>query len=432
MSIQTGKTTLQFLRHINLGFILSSVHWIGPKTIATIDRNEMLHLIDVRSGKEQECIDIANAGLVYGSAQFKGHATGGNVSPAFALAGTYACYHSVVSKVSQLYVLGARSLQSINVRSWSDRITHLAQEQRWCEACTLAIEGYRNAGDRTRRQQVAKNRVIQLVEEYLEASVRSPELCLNSIMVCLIEIEEYDLLWHDLWDRLEKKDTYILLLTEQIENGRITYISPIVAQSLCEHWLKCLPLKLEEIILKLDWKCLDLHQVLTAAKRFKLYRAQMHLDTIALGDYCLPLTELIPLIAGESDSNLGNYLLVYVSSCLSGRGYPSGFIEADRIQSVKHDVLRCLTSVHSIRSTESELPYPYLRALLVFDARETINVISLAFQEREFSGDLGQSHRQRIINILLDIMDPAYFEVNFHVFFLCANMVNFMKFCEIS
>lgn len=284
---------------------------------------------------------------------------------------------------------------------------------RLIKACSLAVEGYRNAGDRSRRKQIAKDRVIQLVEEYLVASTRCPELCLNSIMACLIEIQEYDMLWQELWDRLDKHDTYILLLSEQIENGAISFISPTVAQCMCEYWLKHSTQKLEEIVLKLDWKCLDLHQVLSAAKKEKMYRAQMHLNTAALGDYSLSLTDLIPQISKENDRNLGNNLLVYISSCLSGRGYPSGYINPDMIQNVKHEVLRCLTSIHSNHAVDSELPYPYLRALLVFDAQETINVISLAFQEKEFSGELGQSHRQRIVNILLDIMDPEYFQVNF-------------------
>lgn len=52
-----------------------------------------------------------------------------------------------------------------------------------------------------------------------------------------------------------------------------------------------------------------------------------------------------------------------------------------------------------------------------FDTRETLNVISLAFQEKEFHGELGQSHRQRIVNILLEIMVPEQFNVrNFEVF----------------
>lgn len=54
---------------------------------------------------------------------------------------------------------------------------------------------------------------------------------------------------------------------------------------------------------------------------------------------------------------------------------------------------------------DNELPYPFLRALLKFDTRETLNVLSLAFMEREFSSELGMSQRQRIINILLEIID---------------------------
>lgn len=337
--MQSGKINLLFLRHITLSYSLLAVHWLGPKTVATIDTSEMLRLTDVRTTKELECIDVAGAGLVYGSAHFKGFATGGNVSPALALAGSHACYNSIVSKGSQLYILGARSLHSVNVRSWSDRISHLVQNQRWCEACSLAIDGYRNAGDRPRRKQIAKDRVIQLVEEYLVASAGCPELCLGSIMSCLIEIGEHNMLWQEIWERLRQPDTYLLLLTEQIENGCISMLSPIIAQSLCEYWQKHSPQKLEEAILKLDWKCLDLHQVLSATRKEKLYRAQMHLNTTALGDYTLSLTELIPLIETESDPNLGNYILVYISSCLSGRGYPTGDINPDIIPNVKHEVI---------------------------------------------------------------------------------------------
>lgn len=306
--------------------------------MATVDTTEMLHLTDVRTTKELECIDVASAGLVYSSANFKGFATGGNVSPALALAGCMACYNSVVAKGSQLYILGSRSLHSVNVRSWSDRISHLVQNQRWCEACSLAIDGYRNAGERPRRKQVAKDRVIQLVEEYLVASANCPELCLGSIMSCLIEIGEHEMLWQELWERLKQPDTYLLLLTEQIENSCISHISPVIAQSLCDYWQKHSKQKLEEVVLKLDWKCLDLHQVLSATRKEKLYKAQMHLNTTALGDYQLSLTELIPMLKIENDRNLGNYILVYISSCLSGRGYPTGEINSEIIPSVKHEV----------------------------------------------------------------------------------------------
>lgn len=413
ISTRSGKVSLIALRHIVLAYNLLSLHWLGSKSLACLDSSEILHLNDVRSNRELECIDLASAGLVYGSAQFKGFATGGNVSPALALAGTYACYNSVVSTGSQLYILGARSLHSVTIRTWSDRISYLVSNQRWSDACALAVDGYHSAGDRMNRKQISKRRILQLVEEYLAATTKCPELCLDSIISCIIEIQEYDVLWQELWDRLLVHDTYIIALSEHIECDRIEYISPIVAQSLCDYWLKVSPEKLEQLIMKLDWKCLDLHQVLTAIKRENLYNAQIFLYTHAFGDYCAPLTDLIPLVLNENNRNLGNYLLVYVSSCLAGRGYPTGTIAPDMIPMVKHEVLRCLMSVHSNNAPDTEPSYPYIRTLLKFNTRETLNVLSLAFQEKEFNGELGQSHRQRIVNILLEIMTPDNSNVSF-------------------
>lgn len=129
--VSNGRITLLYLRHVQLQGSLLSAHWLGPKCVASLDTAEILHLVDVRSSKELECMDMANAGLVYGSAQFKGLATGGNVSPAFALAGSNACYNSVVSRGTQLYVLGARSLHIIGVRTWSERISFLVRSKLW-------------------------------------------------------------------------------------------------------------------------------------------------------------------------------------------------------------------------------------------------------------------------------------------------------------
>ncbi|XP_067644800.1 vacuolar protein sorting-associated protein 8 homolog isoform X2 [Eurosta solidaginis] len=401
-----GRITLLYLRHVQMQTNLLSVHWLGPKCVACMDTTEILHLIDVRSSKELECIDMANAGLVYGSAQFKGLATGGNVSPALALAGTHACYNSLMSRGTQLYILGARSLHMIAVRTWTERISYLVKNHRWQEACDLALEGYRATAERPKRKAQAKERIIMLFKEYLGASARAPDYCLGPIIKCLITIGELDLLWTQLWDRLQNKTLYLQHITEHIENENINYVSPTISQALVDHWLDISPSHLEDVILKLDWTCLDLNQILKASKRHKLYRAQIYLNTHALIDYSSSLTELIPLISEEQHSDLGNTLLVYISSCLAGRGYPRGEIPIELVQNVKHEVLRCLTSLHSNTSVANELPYPYLRALLKFDTRETLNVISLAFQEKEFCGELGFSYRKRIINILLEIMTP--------------------------
>nr|XP_036671059.1 vacuolar protein sorting-associated protein 8 homolog [Drosophila suzukii] len=405
--VSNGRITLLYLRHVQLQGSLLSAHWLGPKCVASLDTAEILHLVDVRSSKELECMDMANAGLVYGSAQFKGLATGGNVSPAFALAGSNACYNSVVSRGTQLYVLGARSLHIIGVRTWSERISYLVKHHRWQEACQLALDGYLASVDRPRKRAQAKERIIMLFKEYIANSARAPDYCLGAIVNCLITVGELDLLWTQLWEKLHNSSTELFLqhISEHIEKETIHSVNPVISQALVDYWLEHSPAKLEQLILKLDWMCLDLNQVLKAVKKHRLYRAQIYLNTQALNDYTAALTELLPLVTPE-ETDLGNCLLVYVSSCLAGRGYPSGEIPVELVHQVKHDVLRCLTSQQSKENAGDEMPYPYLRALLKFDTRETLNVISLAFQEREFSHELGLSHRKRIINLLLEIMSP--------------------------
>lgn len=245
-----------------------------------------------------------------------------------------------------------------------------------------------------------------LFKEYIANSARAPEYCLGAIVNCLITIGELDLLWTQLWERLHNNtELFLQHISEHIEQETIHSVNPVISQALVDYWLQHSPAKLEQLILKLDWMCLDLNQVLKAVKRHELYRAQLYLNACALNDYTSALTELLPPLRPDQ-TDLGNCLLVYISSCLAGRRFPSGDIPEEQVQQVKNDVLRCLTSQHSSASPVDELPYPYLRALLKFDTRETLNVISLAFQEREFSNELGFSHRKRIIYLLLEIMTP--------------------------
>lgn len=83
--------------------------------------------------------------------------------------------------------------------------------------------------------------------------------------------------------------------------------------------------------------------------------------------------------------------------------------------------MRSLTAQHSMNAPDNELPYPFLRALLKFDTRETLNVLSLAFMEEEFSTQLGMSQRQRIINILLEVIDGDNEDVSYLFLLMLKN-----------
>lgn len=75
-------------------------------------------------------------------------------------------------------------------------------------------------------------------------------------------------------------------------------------------------------------------------------------------------------------------------------------------QKAKADILRGLLSQHSSLANDTERQYPYLRTLLQFDAKGFLDVIAIAFQEPEFTSEMGLRHRQRLIDILLSIVMP--------------------------
>ena len=106
----------------------------------------------------------------------------------------------------------------------------------------------------------------------------------------------------------------------------------------------------------------------------------------------------------SSQIKLGNKLLVYISCCLAGRAYPYGDIANELVAKVKYDVYSCLTTLHTKRAKEDELVYPYLRTLLTFDTQGLLNVLSIAFEEPEFKTELGRCQKQRLVDILLQIM----------------------------
>lgn len=96
----------------------------------------------------------------------------------------------IIALENQLYVLGSRSVHVVSVRPWSDRISHLSANHKWAEAIQLAVEGFRSSREKPKRQEIARNRILQLIEEYLAATAKSPDCCLEAVMRCLIEIQE--------------------------------------------------------------------------------------------------------------------------------------------------------------------------------------------------------------------------------------------------
>ncbi|CAH0546236.1 unnamed protein product [Brassicogethes aeneus] len=399
-----NKIRLLPLRSVQLPYAMNALHWLGTKHLALLDASENLHLVEVRTQRELEVLEVAGAGLVYGSAHFKALAVGGGVSEAFALAGERACYNSLSSRGDQLLVLGTKAVHMVKLRTWPERLFYLSEQGRWTEALNLA------ADEGTNREKCT----VALLDRYLENLNRNTvdKDSLVAAVNCCVKLEKIDVLCNELLDAVStdknNEDWYYTLLTDHICSKVLTYLSPSVSQSLVSYMEKKDIQTLESILLILDITCLDLHQALNICKKHKLYNAWIHLTTKTLGDYVGPLIEFLSELTPDNH-RLGNTMLVYVSSCLAGLGYPNGSIPDAEASRVKHDVLRCLETAHSFNAKPDEPSYPYLRALLMYNTRECLNVVELAFTEAEFSGEMGLLQRQRLIQILLKIVVPPEF-----------------------
>lgn len=425
------------LRKVVLPYTMSNLRWLNARSLIILDIQERLHLLDVRTQDNLETLDVSCVGISYASSHFKGLTTGGNVSKAMSMAGERACYNTVVTFGSQLLLLGTKSLHAVCIRTWMERLRHLTLQRRFPEALALGLSFYQDKGkavvglrgSKQRRKQIARDKVCQVLIQYMDelnnllaSEATGSEIVSTCVDYC-VQLENTELLFGHLWDLVSESEnlqaTYLRSLESPLLEGSMPpTLPPFIAQhfvTLYEQENRFNSLQSVVILLKVD--CLDIHQVTTVCRNRALWEALIHLQTTALGDFTAPIHQLVPVLQNqltnekESQSRecitLGNALLVYCSCCLAGRDFPKGELPDDLPKRVKADVLRALLSQHSSLANDSERQYPYLRTFLKFDVKGFLDVIAMAFQEPEFTTEMGLRQRQRIVDILLTIVMPS-------------------------
>nr|XP_034192046.1 vacuolar protein sorting-associated protein 8 homolog [Osmia lignaria] len=425
------------LRRMTFPYTISNLRWLNPRSLAVLDTQERLHLVDVRAQDNLETLDMSRVRISYASSHFKGLSTGGNVSKAMALAGERACYNTVVTFGTQLLLLGTKSLHVVCIRTWTERLRHLTIQRRFPEALALGLSFYQDKGkavvglrgSKQRRKQIARDKVCQVLIQYMEElnhccsdETSEFEIVTTCVDYC-IQLENTDLLFGKLWDLVSEseglKASYLHALESPLLDGSLRpRLPPLIAQQLVTLYDQEEKIdSLQAIIVLLDVDCLDIHQVTTVCRQRCLWEALIHLQTTALGDFTAPIHQLVPILHNlltnlkdgltRDSIQLGNALLVYASCCLAGRGFPRDELPEGMSQRAKTDVLRALLSQHSSLANDTERQYPYLRTLLQFDAKGFLDVIAIAFQEPEFTSEMGLRQRQRLIDILLNIVMPS-------------------------
>ncbi|CAK7565182.1 MAG: Vacuolar protein sorting-associated protein 8 [Sporothrix epigloea] len=255
---------------------------------------------------------------------------------------------------------------------------------------------------------------------------------------------------------LETLEPYILERT-------ITAVPPTVVKALVRHYVnRGMESRLEEIICHMDTATLDLDQITTLCKQHGLYDALIYVWNQAMRDFITPLIDLLALlvphmpngeyeapenVTDEQDMHDTNALKIfpYLSYVLTGRIYPTGETMDDATQQqAKSEIYWFLFSGKSVtwprsgslskrfltRPNQSQEPsFPYLRMILKFHAPSFLSALNEAFED-SFLNDSPEKqlvngstarnlpeeqvfgltvHRQYILSILIEIMNPSDF-----------------------
>ncbi|XP_014675818.1 PREDICTED: vacuolar protein sorting-associated protein 8 homolog isoform X2 [Priapulus caudatus] len=430
---------IYFYQKMVMSYVLLGLMWVNAKTMLALDTMERLHVIDIRREEELEMLDIGDVKLVYGSSHFKSLATGGNVSPAMAIAGENACYQSVALFRGQVLMLGTKSVHVFNIRTWFERIDFLVRQDKHQEALALTLSFYDDKAravvgltrNVTRMKEQVSKKLLSVLYQY-EVSVmknvpeRGPVLLLTEhyqqvIPVCIdccLAINRTDVLFDEIYDRISRdgiaKMVFLECLEPYIIADRLRQVAPAVMQDLVENCQrKDRIADLEHIIVHLDIMSMDIDHIVKLCWKHSLYDGIIYIFNQGMRDYISPLEELLSILndlllskkeVTDSIVRLGNKILVYLSCCLAGRAYPAGDIPEFMVLQVKTTVLKTLTVLHTGKPPEDEPLYPYLRTLLHYNTREFLNALALAFEEPEYKSENGQQQKQRIVDILLQIM----------------------------
>ena len=434
------------IQTIKLNYTMISLHWLNSQVLVAVDKLERIHTIDLQSKDELECLDLSSVQLVYGSSYFKSLATGGNVSEALKKASGQVCYQSVQCFSGQLIILGIKSIHCLSLRTWQDRLEFFLKRNEFIEALELAELFYLNKGkaviglqgSKKIRQQLVAEEITNILLSFLDVamtvncpktndpSILSPyfrDLVPTSIKYCLL-IDDIDLLFTDVYERFSDEALAKAEFLEGLEmfvlDSKITSLTPLVMQDLIEHYENTSQIKkIESCFVHLDLFTVNIDYLVRLCWSHRLYELVIYVFNKGLNDYLTPLEKLIKILRDamhdsdgpldDSHLQLGCKILVYLSCCLAGNQYPVGRIDQERVQEVKDDIFNSIIIKRSEYADFNET-YPHIRTLLTFDTREFLNVLSIAFEEKEFEPESeavavgAPSKRQKVVDVLLQVM----------------------------
>ena len=422
---------VRILKTLDLNYSLTNLIWFNSKTIAVSDQMENLRLLDIQTEEIVETLDLEPVQLVYATSAFKGIMNEIGVSAALNAASSFACYYSMTMAFDQLLVLGQESLHVFVIRTWSERVNVYRKQKLYLPAISLCRQIYQG----TSKALVGplgpeKSFLIQSTEKLLleytslllasspqqSSSGDDRETYFNNFIpfivdtCCLMKI--WDIL-NDVYSHLERDSAskFVFLSTVQsyILSSSITKISPFILKDLVDQNIELQQIAvIQDLILKLEIETIDIDQIVKLSWQHKLFDAIIYLYNRAMKNYSVPLEELTDFLRNKDPNNreLVNKILLYLSCCMTGRDITYGDVPEPLRKNAKIQAWKFLL-FDQPNSGSYKDRFPNSKLLLLQDTREFLNVLSITFGEPEFTSAEGQRVRQRIIDMIMLLIEKC-------------------------
>ena len=400
-----------------------------------------------------------------------------------------AFYMSFRAYKGRLFLLGFNDVFVGTLSNWADRLFAMMEQGDFIGAIQLATSYYAGGADKasiglplddSSRHALVGDKLTELMAASLRyAFGRNPDadsirasdsqlehLARACFVSCLL-LQGLEFLFEEAYTWYTEnglQGQFLRILEEFISDGQVRTLPPVVLKDLVNDFASSgRSTRLEEILCLLDPTTMDLDQVTSLCKKFKLQDALFYVWAQAIGDYVTVLKDLLdsPQENGKEEEHESNgffdfhrefesSIFTYLSYTLTDRIYPTGdVLPSDTALKAKADIYHLLFSGSS-PTGQTLSSFHYLRKILDLDTASFMSMLNEAFEDTFLDESLDGTERseflteeqrfgasltrQFVIQILLKFLVPPEYqptEIVYLDMFIARNQAKFSQFIRL-
>ena len=466
-----------------------AIQWISRSVLGLITVSQQLIIIEVASLQVSDSSDLIKKHIYHVDlfsqqlSQLTGKLDEEDTSMHGVVADAF--YMSFKAYKGRLFLLSFSDVSMGTLSNWADRLLALMEDGSFIGAIELATSYYNGEGDKATvglpeddasRHCIVQEKLLEMISASLKyafgrnqeagtprvANSQLGDLATACFNACL-SINDMDFLFEDVYTWYHEEHLsgiFLQTLERYITDGAIKILPPSILKDLIDHFVQQgRDSQLEETLCRLNPETMDIDQVTSLGKQYRLYDALLYVWNQSLGDYTTLLEDLLKLQKDTEDEgsiNGASKIFPYMSYILTGRVYPTGEGMPDaKATAAKADIYHFIfsgasrtTPLTNGSSHKAVLSFPHLREILHFDAASFLSMLNEAFEDSFLNGPSDQAqesgtaftdeqkfglslNRQYIISILLEIVVfPEYGteDIIYLDMFIARNLPKFPQF----